>query len=146
MDTNLFINSDLVRLIVLEVNFKKLSFPSDGAELQVLINAGINLNEEKTNDGYEIIYKTEIKCEEEGEEKLFSLKYVAKATYKIECAENEIKEEFEKVSPYFMRELYNITREYLNEMLFKSKIRFSLPLSLPDDFKHLYPKQHQQED
>lgn len=136
MDLNLFINSKIIKSSVLEINAKKLSNVSDGAELKVTIGIGLEFDDTKTDLGYEIIFNLSIKCEEDGEEKHFSLKYKAKAIYEFKSATKNIEESFKKEYNYFFRESYNLNREYLNNELFKMKVNFQLPLNLPDDLKN----------
>jgi hypothetical protein len=135
MHSNIFIDSVLARLTLMEINCKRLESPPKGAGLRVVIGAGLNLNEKKTTTGYDMVYSTDITFEEGDETKLCSLKYATRATYKIDCSEENIKKEFKKTYPYFMRELYNLTREQINETLHKSGVKFSLPIGLPDDLK-----------
>ncbi len=137
MNSNLFIDSVLSGLTVIEINCKRLESPSKGTELKVVIGAGLNLNEKKTGTGYEMIYSTEITFEDGEEPKLCSFKYAARAIYQIDCSEDNIKKAFEETYPYFMRELYNLTREHINETLQKSRIKFALPMGMPENFKRL---------
>lgn len=137
MEPNIFTDSVLAGLTVLEINCKRLTSPSESGQLKAVIGAGVNFNEKKTDAGYEIIYSTEISFEENEEPKLCSFKYAAKAVYQIDCPEDCIKKAFEETYPYFMRELYNLTREHINETLQKSRVKFALPIGMPDDFKRL---------
>jgi len=135
MNSNIFIGSKLLKLTVLEINCKKLDTPSEKSLLKIFVEMGIDFNDEKTDQGYEFVYNISIKCKEDDDEKLFSLNYTAKAIYDIKSDSDNISKKFEKVKDNFLRELYMMALDYLNNTLFRMKVRFQLPAYLPKDVK-----------
>jgi len=135
MGSNLFVKSKLSKLVLQEISCKKLETPSKKSELKVSISVGLAFDDKKTKDGYNILYNIDIKCEEDGEEKLFIFKCQIKAVYQIKDTKSKISERFKASYNLFLREMYNISREEINLILHKMNVSFQLPFSLPDELK-----------
>ncbi len=117
-----------------KIKAEKLTPPSEDSALKIGIGVGLHFDDEKKDLGYEVTYNLTISCEENKKEKLCKLDYSTKVTYEIEGKSEDIKDQFRKEHVYFVRELYNMTRDELNDILYKMKVRLQLPLSLPDEF------------
>lgn len=131
---DLFTKSIIKKISLQKINAQKLDPPTKGSPLNVGIGVGLNFNDEKTDLGYEVTFKLTISCKEGGEEKLCKLEYVTKVTYEIEGEPKEIGKKFNKDNFFFIRELYHLIIDDLNDILYKMKVRIQLPLSLTEDF------------
>lgn len=131
---DIFTQSKLKKISLLKINAEKLEAPSKDSSLKIEIGVGLNFNEKKTDLGYEVTFNLTISCEENGKEKLCKLDYKTIVIYEIEGESKKIEKKFQDEYVVFVREIYHMTRDYLNDILFKMKVRLQLPLSLPDDF------------
>lgn len=112
---------------------EKLAPPSKNSSLKIAIGVGLHFDDEKKDLGYEVTFNLTISCEENKKAKLCKLDYLTKVTYEIEGKSEEIEDKFRSEHLSFVRELYNMTRDELNDILYKMKVRFQLPLNLPED-------------
>lgn len=140
MSSSSFAESKLSKLVLQEVNCKKLEAPSKDAHLNIKIAVGLSFDDKKTEYGYNTLYDMLIKCEENGEEKLFSLNCKIRAAYQMNGSKTEISKGFQNNQNLFLREMYNMTREDINAILDKMNVYFQLPLSLPDKLKIEFEK------
>lgn len=135
MTGNIFIDSKLKKFGTLRLDYKRVASPSTNSELKIGASIGLRLNESKTAEGYEIRYQLGINCHEGEDKRIFFLEYEAVTIYEIACEDGSVVKEFDRCYDYFLRELYNMTRDYLNDVLIKANINFSLPLSMPEELK-----------
>jgi len=131
---DIYTQSKLKKISLLKINAEKLEAPSKDSALKIGIGIGLHFNDKKTDLGYEVTYNLTISCEEKGKEILCKLDYKTMVTYEIEGEPKKIEKKFRDEHVVFVREIYHMTRDYLNDILFKMKVRLQLPLSLPDDF------------
>lgn len=131
---DIYTQSKLKKISLLKINAEKLEAPSKDSELKIAIGIGLQFDDKKTDLGYEVTYNLSISCKQNGKEKLCKLDYKAMVTYEIEGEPKKASEKFRDKYALFVRENYHMSRDYLNDILSKMKVRFQLPISLPNDF------------
>jgi len=131
---DIFTQSKIRKIALQKIKAEKLVLPSKDSALKIGIGVGLYFDDKKKDLGYEVTYNLTISCEENKKEKLCKLDYSTKVTYEIAGKSEEIEDQFRKEHVSFVRELYNMTRDELNDILYKMKVRLQLPLSLPEEF------------
>jgi len=131
---DIFTQSKIRKIALQKIKAEKLVLPSKDSALKIGIGVGLHFDDKKKDLGYEVTYNLTISCEENKKEKLCKLDYSTKVTYEIAGKSEEIEDQFRKEHVSFVRELYNMTRDELNDILYKMKVRLQLPLSLPEEF------------
>jgi hypothetical protein len=144
MKSNLFSNSKLEKVLLLEMSCKKLDAPAKNALLNIQIFFDLKLGEIKKKKHFDVLMSLKIKCceEEDGADKLFSLYYNLKAKYSTSKIGNVTEKNLLKESSFFMGELYLFTRDDINNALNKMNIKFQMPYSIPEGLK-VVPNTHE---
>lgn len=139
MDSTLFLDSKLLNFTVLETSARKLPEPKSSKidkTTKISIQMGLSIDDKKKGPGHEAIYDVVIKClTKDDEPTLFSLKYKANAIYEFKTEAEDVDDILKNESKYFFRELYNLSRDHLNDTLDRLKTNFRVPLSIPTEFE-----------
>jgi len=135
MVSKIFDTSKLENVSLLEMTCKKLEAPSKKSYLNIQILFDLSLEKIADKNNYSLTMSIKIKCEENGNEKLFSLIHRIRATYSTKDTGKINDDSITKEIQLFLSQLYLLSRDDINNILNKMKVRFQMPFNIPDEIK-----------
>jgi hypothetical protein len=135
MESKLYSISSLNKIVLQEMNCKKIEAPEKGSILNIQIYFDLKLGDIKKNESFDVLMSLKIRCNEEGKEedpRLFSLSHKIRSVYLTSDTKLVSEKNLTTDNYLFLKELFLLTREDINNALNKMNINFQLPYTLPD--------------